>query len=481
MNERIVVLDDDPGVVEFLCEELRQRGYRTLGLTSPRAVLDHVCANETDLLIADVEMPEMRGIDLLNAVLAEQHDQLVLLMTAFGSIDLAVQAVRAGACDFVAKPFHVETLCVAIERSLRERQMRREIIRLRSALPVADGGLVARSPGMRRILDLASRASGCDVTVLLTGESGTGKGAIARYIHDHSARARMPFLVLNCAALPANLVETELFGARKGAYTDAREDRRGLFEAAAGGTLVLDEIGELALDIQAKLLRVLESNRVRPLGGTVEIAVTARIIAATNQPLEALLRAGRFRPDLYYRLNVIRLDVPPLRERRDDILPLVDCLLHRSAERLGRPIVGFSAAALRRVLRYDWPGNVRELANAIERAVAMTDYDTIVPDDLHVAGPWRGDAIAAAMAAAATRDVPLADVARAYVLATMEWHRGNKAAAARALGIDRRTLYRMMSRGADPEDADPDDTRAYRGARDTAKSTRGETPGPPAD
>lgn len=460
MNERIVIVDDDPGVVEFLCEELQRAGYRTVGLTSPGAALEHVCANDTDLLIADVEMPDMRGIDLLNALLARKHDQLVLLMTAFGSIELAVQAVRAGACDFVAKPFHVETLCIAIERALRERQMRREIIRLRAALPAAGAGLVARSPAMQRVLDLAMRAAHCDVTVLLTGESGTGKSAIARYIHDHSARARLPFLVLNCAALPFGLVETELFGARKGAYTDAREDRRGMFEAAGSGTLVLDEIGELPLDTQAKLLRVLESNRVRPVGSSTEVAVKARIIAATNRPLETLLREGRFRPDLYYRLNVIRLDVPPLRERREDLLALLDVFLHQSAERLGRSIVGLSAATLRRVLTYHWPGNVRELANAVERAVAMTDYDTIVPDDLHVPGPSPGDTMASLLNAAAARGVPLADLARAYVLAMVAWHGGNKAAAARALGIDRRTLYRMISRTADPEEVYANHTEA---------------------
>jgi DNA-binding NtrC family response regulator len=442
-RERILVLDDDAGVVDWLRDELQEQGYAVTGCHAPREALDRVRDEAYDLVISDVEMPEMRGLEFLSAVQTLKPEQMVLLMTAFGSIDLAVQAVRAGACDFVAKPFTIEVLALAIERVFRERQMRREIIRLRRSLPeVAPDALVAKSAAMRRVIDLAQRAAMSEATVLLTGESGTGKGAVARRIHDGGSRASAPFLQLNCAALPSTLVESELFGARRGAYTDARQDRPGLFAAASGGTLFLDEVGELSQDTQAKLLHVLEAGRVRPVGATAEVAVDTRVVAATNQPLETLLSERRFRPDLYYRLNVIRIEIPPLRERRDDILPLVDHFLQRACARLTRNIRGVSAPAIRLLMQHDWPGNVRELANLIERAVAMTDFDTITPEDLMMLRSE--DGVARMLRDASARTLPLADLSRAYARSVVEALGGNKAKAARALGIDRRTLYRML-------------------------------------
>jgi len=440
---RLLVLDDDPEVVSYLGEDLGREGYAVTTATSPAEALARVDAAPFDLVISDVEMPEMRGIELLAAIQARRTGPLVVLMTAFGSIDLAVAAVRAGAADFVAKPFRIEVLCLVIERALRERQMRREIIRLRERLDdEPDGAIVAKSDVMRQALDLARRAAETDATVLLTGETGTGKGLLARFIHDSGPRRDAPFLQLNAAALPHALVESELFGVKRGAFTDAREDRMGLFMAATGGSLFLDEIGELPPETQAKLLQVLESGIVRPLGGTEELRVDVRVIAATNRPLESLMRDGRFRADLFYRLNVIRIEVPPLRERRDDLLTLVDQLLARASARLRRPIVGISSAALKRLLRQEWPGNVRELANALERAVALADHDTILPEDVMPRGGTSDgqDELVSAAAAGLT----LADVARSYARQVLERHHGNKAAAARALDIDRRTLYRML-------------------------------------
>jgi DNA-binding NtrC family response regulator len=438
---RILVVDDDGGVVDYLCEMLQDNGYEPHGLTSPQTALSRIREDPFDLIIADVEMPGIRGIDLLAAILSDRPQQLVLLITAFGTIDLAVSAVRAGACDFVTKPFKLELLLLAIERALRERQMRREIVRLRSALPVEEPGeLVARSQSMRRVVALARRAARGDSTILLTGETGTGKSALARFIHDVSGRDG-EFVQLNCAALPPSLVESELFGVRKGAFTDAREDRPGLFLAAARGTLFLDEIGDLPLDLQAKLLHVLEGGRVRPLGATTEHPVSARVVAATNRSLEEQLRDGRFRPDLYYRLNVIRIDAPALRERSEDIAPLVDLFLRRASDRQGRTIIGMAASAMRLLTRYRWPGNVRELANAIERAIALSDHDTIVAEDLDFlvdgSAPHSFDQ-------PVTPVVPLDEIERTYIQRVVEATGGNKAAAARALGIDRRTLYRKI-------------------------------------
>ena len=455
-NKRILVVDDDPGVVDYLVEMLSEEGYVTEGVTSPPEALHRLGADEFDLIITDVVMPEMRGTDLMAAIHARKPNQLVLLITAFGSIDLAVQAVRAGACDFIAKPFQIEVLFLAIERAFRERQMRREIVRLRSLLSGSEpAGLVAKSHAMQRVVDLARRAALTDSTVLLTGESGVGKGAVARFIHDHSPRHKNSFVQINCAALPAQLVESELFGVRKGAYTDAREDRPGLFVQTTGGTLFLDEIAEMPLEAQPKLLQVLETGKVRPIGGHNEIGVDVRVIAATNRPLEEALRDRHFRSDLYHRLNVIRVEVPPLRERPEDIEALVDVLLQRASTKLGRPVIGVTTEAMRWLLSYEWPGNVRELANTIERAVALTDHDTILLEDLLLTSPPLGkeDLLSNALSHAAARKLPLADVERAYIHQVLEAAQGNKAYAARILGIDRKTLYHKLGASDAPDDS----------------------------
>jgi len=388
-------------------------------------------------------MPGMRGLDLMRAIHTQKPSQLVLLITAFGRIDLAVQAVRAGACDFVTKPFPIEALLLAIERAFRERQMHREIVRLRSAVSSGDvNGLVARSQAIQQVVEVVRRAALTDSTVPLTGESGVGKGVIARFIHDQSRRANAPFVQINCAALPASLVESELFGVRKGAYTDARNDRPGLFIEATSGTLFLDELAEMPVETQPKLLHVLETGKVRPLGGSSETAVNVRIIAATNYLLEEALQDRRFRPDLYHRLNVIPIEIPPLRARPEDIEPLIDLFLQRASVKLGRSVMGITAEARRWLLSYAWPGNVRELANRLERAVALTDHDTLLLEDFSLTPrPLENEDL---LAAVALRELPLAAVESAYVQHVLDLMHGNKARAARVLGIDRKTLYRKL-------------------------------------
>ncbi len=440
---RLLVLDDDPGVVDFLQESLSEHGFDVEPHTSPAEALERIKREPFDLVISDIKMPAMAGTDLLSAILTLRPSQLVLLMTAFGSIDSAVAAVRAGACDFIAKPFKIEALVFAIHRAFRDREMRREIVRLRASLPSTDtGSLVAKSPAMNAVVETARRVADLDLSVLLTGETGTGKGAVARFIHDSSGRGRRVFEHVNCASLPATLVESELFGVRRGAYTDAREDRPGAFLTAADGTLFLDEIGELTLETQAKLLHALESGRVRPLGASSEMPFRARVIAATNRPLERLLRDGLFRPDLYYRLNVIRIELPPLRQRKEDIVPLVDMILGRVADKQSRPVIGVSAAAMRRLVAYTWPGNVRELSHLIERAVALCDHDTLLPDDLDF--PTTADDFGVLVAHSALGPLPLDALERVYVRRVLESRGGNKAEAARVLGINRRTLYRKL-------------------------------------
>lgn len=450
-GQPVLVVDDDPGVVDYLVEMLNEEGYQADGVTTPQEALRRLETTSYELVISDVEMPGMRGLDLMAAIHEQKPEQLVLLITAFGSIDLAVQAVRAGACDFVTKPFQIEVLFFAIERAFRERRMHREIVRLRSTLSHSDaGGLIARSPAMQRIVELARRVAATTATVLLTGESGVGKGAVARFIHDHSARRQRPFLQINCATLPAALVESELFGVRKGAYTDAQRDRDGLFVQAAEGTLFLDEIAEMPVETQAKLLQVLETNKVRPVGGTSETAVNVRVIAATNNLLEEALQDRRFRADLYHRLNVIHFDIPPLRERVEDIEPLVDAYLHESCVRLGHAVIGVSLEARRWLLTYEWPGNVRELANKIERAVALTEHDTLLLEDF--LQPSKATRKKDRLTTFALRDAPLAEVEHAYIRQVLEVVQGNKARAARVLGIDRKTLYRKLGLAEPLED-----------------------------
>jgi DNA-binding NtrC family response regulator len=445
--QRILVVDDEAEMVDYLVEMLGGEGFAVQGARSGAEALAQLERANVDLVVTDLEMPEMRGLELLDAIQACRPGLLVIIMTAFGSVERAVQAVRAGACDFVSKPFPIEVLVLAINRALRERHMRREIVRLRSAVPnLAAGQLVTRSPRMRDVVELARRAAATDSTVLLVGESGAGKGAVARFIHDESRRAAGPFVAVNCAALPAPLVESELFGVRKGAFTDASADRAGLFIQATSGTVFLDEIAELPVESQPKLLHVLESERVRPLGADRDAVIDVRLIAATNRPLEEALRDRRFRPDLYYRLNVIRIEIPPLRERPEDIEGLVDAFLERFNARLGRSIGGVSRDVMRWLLTYDWPGNVRELSNVIERAVALAEHDVIVLEDvLSAVPPGRGGEF---LADAVARETPLAVVEQEYIRRVLAATNGNKARAARVLGIHRRTLHRKLDGSA---------------------------------
>jgi len=442
-SKHLLVIDDDSDVVEYLTEMLTTSGYRTSAETDPQRALQRLQTEHFDLVISDVEMPGMRGLDLMSAIHAHKPGQLILLITAFGSIDLGVRSLQAGACGFITKPFSLNDLTSAIERAFKDRQLHREIVRVaKDDRDVIPGGLVAESPNMQRILQLAGRAAQINSPVLLTGESGVGKGALARFIHDHSPRANGPFLQINCAALPFTLVESELFGVRKGAYTDAREHRPGLFVEAEGGTLFLDEIAEMPLAIQPKLLQALETGKVRPVGSASEIAINVRIIAATNQPIEKALQNGLMRPDLYYRLSVIRFDIPPLRERLPDLDRLVDHLLQNAQIKLQRQLQGISAEAMRWIRAYSWPGNVRELANMLERAVALTEHDTILLEDLAQATqlPVEDNFLGNA----ATQSMTLAELEIAYIRRVLELTQDNKVQAAKMLGIDRGTLYRKL-------------------------------------
>lgn len=445
-NIRLLVIDDDPGIVDYLLDMLRHKGYSAIGFTQTDEALSAIEKVPFDLVISDVVMPGMRGLELMAAIHQKRPEQLVLLITAFGSIDLAMQSMRAGACDFLTKPFRIEELYAAVTRALEDRQMRRTAVKIDyTGDKNSDTSIfVTHSTCMQQLISLAKRAAAVNSTVLLTGESGTGKSAVARWIHDNSPNYQGPFIAVNCAALPHNLVESELFGVRKGAFTDASKDRPGLFLQADSGTLFLDEIAELPLEIQPKLLQALETGKIRALGATQEDEINVRLIAATHQPLAQRVNDKLFRSDLYHRLNVISLEVPPLRERKEDLDELVKTLIDTICLRLGKQgPVNISAEVLRWIQAYHWPGNVRELANTLERAIVLAEHDTLLIEDLAQASkiPLNDKNF---LELAMMQGWTMEDIQQAYIRHVLEATGGNKIQAARILGLDRSTLYRKL-------------------------------------
>lgn len=442
----VLLVDDDRELCETLAQALGHRGYAVTFARSAAEGLALAEAGAFETILTDLHMPGMDGLELCRRLVAARPDLPVILLTAFGSMETAVGAIRAGAWDFLTKPFEMDALCVCLDRAIRHRALEEEVGRLRAEVAgrrEADE-LLGESPAIVQLRAIISRVAQTDVSVLITGESGVGKEVVARAVHRLSARGAGPIIAVNCAAMPEALLESELFGHVRGAFTDARTARAGLVFQAEGGTLFLDEVGELPLNIQPKLLRAVQERVARPVGGDREQPFNARLLFATNRDLQAEVEAGRFREDLYYRMNVVQLDVPPLRARGADSLLLAQHFVKRSAARLQRPVAGFGTAVAERILAYDWPGNVRELSNAMERAVALTEYREILVGDL----PERIRASQHRPVMPAIDDagdlMPLADLERRYIDRVLASVQGNKASAARILGIDRKTLYRKL-------------------------------------
>ncbi len=381
---RVLVVDDEPLQVELVAGFLRRHGYEVLEASDGRAALDRFRAEPVDVILADQKMPGLSGLDLLRAARQVNPEVAVIVMTAYGTIEQAVQAIKAGATDYLTKPLNLDELLHRIGQALDRRRLLRENRELREALGERHRveGIVGESGRMQEVLSLVRRVAPSDATVLIRGESGTGKELIARAIHHASPRAAGPLVAVNCAALPESLLESELFGHEKGAFTGAQSARQGRFEAAHGGSLFLDEIGDLPLHLQVKLLRVLQERRVERVGSNRPIPVDVRLLAATHRDLEAMVREGRFRDDLYYRVNVVTITLPPLRERREDIPLLLERFLERFARANGKAIRGLTREAREALLRYDYPGNVRELENIVERAVVLTRDEVIGLADL---------------------------------------------------------------------------------------------------
>jgi two-component system response regulator AtoC len=446
MGGNILIVDDDQALAETLTRAMTRRGFAVTWRTSAAEGLAILEQQDFDVVVTDLHMEGMDGFAFCARVGENRPDVPVVMITAFGSMESAVAAIRVGAYDFITKPFDVEILHLTLTRACEHLALRDEVKRLRRVEYAVRGfdQMIGSSPPIAKMKELVERVADSDVTILVIGESGTGKELVAHDIHRRSRSADGPFVAINCAAIPEQLLESELFGHVKGAFTDARGPRQGLFLKANGGTLFLDEIGEMPLGMQPKLLRALQEKTVRPVGGDQEIPYNARIITASNRDLESEVEGHRFREDLFYRINVVRIDVPPLRVRGADILILAQHFLDHYAKQAGKPVSGLSAPVAEKLAHYGWPGNVRELQNSIERAVALTRFGELTVDDLPEKVRAYRPTEVPVPGVAVDEVLSLDEVERRYVQRVLAQLNGNKTLAAKLLGVNRRSLYRRL-------------------------------------
>ncbi len=443
---RVLIVDDEEDMRELVGQGLELRHFEVEEVESAEAALEALRGKPFDAVLTDLQMNGMDGLELGKRVI-ENHNIPVVLLTGKANMDAAIGAVRAGLDDFLQKPVDIEHLALTLERAIERRALQSEVKRLRVEVGETKqfDDMIGESRPMHELQELLARVAPAQVSVLITGESGTGKELVARAIHDRSPRAGGPFVAINCAAMPTTLLESELFGHTRGAFTDAVSAKRGLLVQASGGTIFLDEIGDMAVEMQAKLLRALQEKRVRPVGGNDEVAFDARLIAATNRDLEEDIEEGRFREDLYYRINVVHMPVPPLRGRGNDILLLAQHFIKRAAERTGRDVQGLSSAAAQKLVGYDWPGNVRELENCIERAVTLTQFQQLKPDDLPEK-VRRYEPTSVEPEDVLGELLSVEELERRHIIRVLKAVEGNKTRASKILGFDRRTLYRKLER-----------------------------------
>ena len=439
----VLVVDDDEAMRDMVASLLEDSGFAVERAEGTDHALERLRDHDFDAVLSDIRMPGRSGIELLGEIRELRPQTPIILMTAFGSIDSAVEAMQAGAFDYVTKPFKRDALLVSLERAFELRTLELENRRLRRAVDRTGsfGEMIGTSPAMRDLFALIRKVADSRASVLITGESGTGKELVARTLHYAGARAKAPFIPVNCTALPEGLMESELFGHVRGAFTGAVSSKRGLFEEAEGGTLFLDEIGDMAPGLQSKLLRVLQDHEVRPVGGNQSRKVDVRVITATNRDLREDVESGRFRKDLYYRLNVIPIEIPPLRDRPDDIPALAEAFVRKHGE--GRSFT-LSAAATSKLGSYSWEGNARELENVIERAIAFANGNDLTPEDivLPTEAGERPEDSGNFLEQALAEQLTLKELEERYTARVLESTGGNKVHAARILGINRRTLYR---------------------------------------
>ena len=456
MIGRVLIVEDDPDMGSMLVLGLESRGYSASLRKTADEALTLLVSEDFDVVLTDLNMPGMSGIVLCERIVGNRPDVPVVVLTAFGSLETATAAIRAGAYDFVTKPVEIDALKIVLDRAVDHRRLDEEVRRLRKVVAglSGQGEVIGDSAVIKKVYALVDRVADSEASVLVTGESGSGKEVIARALHLRSRRKSGPFVAINCAAVPEALLESELFGHVKGAFTDAKTTRVGLFIQASGGTLLLDEIGELPLGLQPKLLRALQERRVRPVGASEEVAFDARIVAATNRDLEVAIERGAFREDLFYRINVIGIALPPLRKRGTDVLQLAQLFLTQFAARAEKKITGFTTQSARMLVNYSWAGNVRELQNCIERAVALSGFDQITPDDLpdkiSIYKPYLEPP-----PEPGTELLDLEEVERRHILRVLAAVGGSRILAARALRVDRKTLYRKLERWAVEDEGPP--------------------------
>ncbi len=435
---RILIVDDELVVRDSLGKWFTSEGYTATPVASARLALETIQQNEYDVALIDIKMPGMDGMELQGRLIEADPDLTLIIMTGYASVETAVQALKRGAYDYITKPVDPDELSHLVSKALEHKRARKEVARLRENLDEVFPGneLIGASPAMKKVAELIQMVASTDATVLITGESGTGKEVVARAIHAASQRRYMPMVTIHCGALTETLLESELFGHEKGAFTGAQYRKQGKFEVADGGTVFLDEISDISLKTQTDLLRVLQEKEIVRVGGNQAIKVDFRCIAATNKNLEDLVKAGTFRPDLYYRLHVFCIDLPPLRERREDIPLLADYFLRKFCANTGRPAPSLSPEALELLMGHEWRGNVRELENAVERALVVGRGNEIRPQDFSF--PFQGTE--------AQMGRTLDDVERAHIERTVRETQGNLSRTARILGIDRTTLYNKLRR-----------------------------------
>jgi two-component system nitrogen regulation response regulator GlnG len=470
MSARVLIADDEDTLRWVLEKGLGQAGYDVTTVADGRAALRAFETDRFDLVFLDVRMPGVSGLDVLRQLRDSHPDTQIVVMTAHGTMDTAIQAMQRGAYDYLAKPFDLDEVLLLAERALTARRLTQEVAQLKTGLHEVweFGALVGRHPRMQDVYKTIGRIAGSDVTVLLRGESGTGKELVARAVHHYSRRAGRPFVAVSCAAIPGTLLESELFGHERGAFTDAKDRKLGKLELAHGGTFYLDEVGDMPLELQAKLLRALQERTIERIGGREPIRIDVRVLAATNRDLEGLMREGKFREDLYYRLNVVTVNLPPLRERRRDIPLLVEHFLAKHAPELGER--GVAPDALDRLVGYDWPGNVRELENVVQRAMVMATGGVVLPEHLPI-GPVSAAASVAVdatleeiierkllecvrglRASANLYDLMVGLVEKPLLRAVLRETGGNQVRAAQLLGINRNTLRKKLTEhGIDPD------------------------------
>lgn len=446
MADHIMVVDDEESMCKFMQIMLTKEGYAVEAEPSSRKALEKIKSGKYDLVIADLMMPEMSGLELLAQVKAACPRTQFMVMTAFASVDTAIEALKNGAVDYITKPFKIDEIKIAIRKFLEKKQLQQENVSLKQHIikEASFDSYLGRNPQVIKMKEMATKVAQTDSTILIRGESGTGKDLIAHAIHNHSRRLGGPFVALNCAALPETLLESELFGHTRGAFTGAVKDKEGLFTAADGGTLFLDEIGETSAAIQVKLLRALEDKMITPIGATTPVAADVRLLAATNSDLEELVKSNRFRLDLYYRLNVITVFLPPLRDRLDDLPELAEQFLQKACSRFKLPAKKLSPAALKLLCRYRWPGNVRELQNILERATLLSKGSTLEAVDFP-------EKLCQAPDIAPIDDAPpssptLESIEKAYIYWVLNQTDWNKSKTAEILGIDNSTLYRKINK-----------------------------------